>query len=142
MYVATPATLGTAAEAEQAILSGGAAEANDHSGHTGTGFVGGLYPGAAITVIVSVPDAGRHRVTVRYANWTGGQSPPYLTTTRTISLAAGGSTQQLSLPVTGSWDSWSTVTADVTLPAGDDVIQLLVGPNDSGSVNLDSVLVG
>jgi hypothetical protein len=141
MYVATPAPLGTATEAEKAILSGGATEANDHSGHTGTGFVGGLYTGATITAIVSVPTAGPHRVTIRYANWTGGQNPPYLTTTRTISLAAGGSTQQLSLPVTGSWDTWSTVTADVTLPAGDDVIQLVVGPNDSGSVNVDNLLV-
>ncbi|WP_194893174.1 NEW3 domain-containing protein [Catenulispora pinisilvae] len=142
VYVAAPVPAGTAAQAESSILSGGASVANDHTGYTGTGFVGGLYSGAAITAVVSVPSAGQHQVTVRYANWTGGQSPPYLTTTRTISLAAGGSTQQLSLPVTGGWDTWSTVTADVSLPAGDDVIQLLVGPNDSGSVNVDSVLVG
>lgn len=142
VLVAQPVGLGTTAEAESAILGGGAGVGGDHSGYTGTGFVDNLYGGATITIVVSVPTAGRYPVTVRYANWTGGQSAPYLTETRTISLAAGGATQQLSLPTTGSWDTWSTITADTTLPAGTDVIQLVVGPNDSGSINLDSVTVG
>jgi hypothetical protein len=59
-----------------------------------------------------------------------------------MSLVAGGSTQQLSLPTSGSWDTWSTVTANVTLPVGENVIQLAVGPNDSGSINVDSLTVG
>ncbi|SFJ42618.1 Trehalose and maltose hydrolase (possible phosphorylase) [Amycolatopsis sacchari] len=142
LYVAPPVPAGTVAEAEQAILSGGASTGRDHPGYTGTGFVDHLYGGAAITAVVSVPAAGPHRVTVRYANWTGGQNPPYLTETRTITLVAGGTARQLSLPVTGSWDTWSTVTADVPLPAGNDVVQLLVAPGDSGSINLDSLLVG
>jgi trehalose/maltose hydrolase-like predicted phosphorylase len=140
--VITPAALGATAEAEDAILTGGASVANNHSGYTGTGFVGNLYTGASATVAVSVPTAGQYPVTVRYANWTGGQNPPYLTETRTISLVAGGTTQQLSLPTTGSWDTWSTVTAEVDLPAGNDLVQLSVGPNDSGSINLDSLTVG
>ncbi|HEX4224229.1 MAG TPA: discoidin domain-containing protein [Pseudonocardiaceae bacterium] len=141
MYVATPVPARTTAEAEDAILGGGASTANDHAGYTGTGFVGNLYSGAAITSVVSVPTTGAHQVTVRYANWTGGENPPYLTETRTITLVAGGTAQQLSLPVTGSWDTWSTVSVNVALPAGDDVVQLLVGPDDSGSVNVDNLLV-
>jgi trehalose/maltose hydrolase-like predicted phosphorylase len=142
MYVATPAAVGSSVEAEDAILAGGAAVANNHSGYTGTGFVDNLYTGASITAIVSVPTAGTYPVTIRYANWTGGQNPPYLTETRTISLIAGGTTQQVSLPTTGSWDTWSTATANVTLAAGEDVVQLLVGPNDSGSINVDNLQVG
>ncbi|HEY4454338.1 MAG TPA: discoidin domain-containing protein [Pseudonocardiaceae bacterium] len=141
MYVASPVPAGTTVQAENAILSGGASTANDHLGYTGAGFVGNLYSGAAITAIVSIPTAGAHRVTVRYANWTGGENPPYLTETRTITLVAGGTAQQLSLPVTGSWDNWSTVTANVTLPAVNDVVQLLVSPDDSGSINIDNLLV-
>ncbi|MFI1094786.1 NEW3 domain-containing protein [Streptomyces sp. NPDC020917] len=142
VYVGTPAQPGTPLQAESAILSGGASVARDHPGYTGTGFVANLYTGAAVTGIVTVPAAGRYQVGIRYANWTGGQSAPYLTETRTISLTAGGSTQQVQLPVTGSWDTWSTVTAEVSLPAGTSTVQLAVGPDDSGSVNLDSLQVG
>jgi trehalose/maltose hydrolase-like predicted phosphorylase len=141
-YVEVPAAFGTTIQAANAILGGGASVATDHTGYTGTGFVDNLYTGASITAGVTVPTAGTYPVTVGYANWTGGQSAPCQTVTRTISLAAGASTQQLSLPVTGSWDTWSTVTADVTLPAGDDLIQLVVGPNDSGSINIDNLRAG
>lgn len=141
-YLATPTPLGTPAQAESAILGGGANVAHDHTGYTGSGFVGSLYNGATVSALVDVPEAGKYPVSVRYANWTGGQSAPYQTVTRTISLVAGGSAQQLQLPVTGSWDTWSTVTAEVSLPAGTSVVQLAVGPDDSGSFNLDSLQVG
>lgn len=142
VYVGTPAELGTPVEAESLFLSGGASTAHDHPGYTGTGFVGDLYLGAAVTDIVTAPTAGRYQVAIRYANWTGGQSAPYQTETRTLSLTAGGSTQQVQFPVTGSWATWSTVTAEVSLPAGTSTVQLAVGPDDSGSINLDSLQVG
>jgi carbohydrate binding protein with CBM6 domain len=72
-----------------------------------------------------------------------GQAPPLQNVTRTTSLTTGATTnpaaQQLSLPVTGSWDTWSAVTANVALPAGLDLVELSVGPDDSGSVNIDSL---
>ena len=132
---------GATVEAEDAILSGGAGVATDHANYTGGGFVDGLYSGADITANYSIPAAGAYQVTIRYANSTGGQNPPYQNVTRTISLVGSGTTQQVSLPVTGSWDTWSTATTTVDLPAGTDTIQLLVGPNDSGSINIDSVTV-
>jgi trehalose/maltose hydrolase-like predicted phosphorylase len=138
----TPAALGTTVQAEDGVLTGGASTASNHSGYTGTGFIQNLYPGAADTVAYKVPAAGSYPVTIRYANSLGGQSPPYQNVTRTVSIAAGGQTQQVSLPVTGSWDTWSTVTVNVNLPAGDDPIQMLVAANDSGSVNVDSITVG
>ncbi|MFJ8794116.1 carbohydrate-binding protein [Streptomyces sp. NPDC102462] len=61
--------------------------------------------------------------------------------TRTISLVAGDAQQQVQLPVSGSWDTWSTVTAAVNLPAGDALITLAVGLGDSGSVTIDSLTV-
>lgn len=96
--------------------------------------------------LVNVPTSGVYPVTVRYANSLGGQHPPLQNVTRTTSLTTGATTspttQQLSLPVTGSWDTWSTVTATVTLPAGFDLVELSVGPDDSGSVNIDSLTIG
>ncbi|MGQ4516487.1 carbohydrate-binding protein [Streptomyces sp. DW26H14] len=139
--VVTPAPLGSTIEAESGALSGGAQTARDHSGYTGSGFVANLYAGAADTVAVQVPAGGPRTLTIRYANSLGGQRPPLQNVTRTITLAAGGARQQVRLPVTGSWDTWSTVTVPVDLPAGDAPISLTVGPGDSGSVNVDSVTV-
>jgi hypothetical protein len=79
-----------------------------------------------------------HTVTVKTTG-PAAKASPYLTETRTISLVAGGTTQQVSLPTTGSWDTWSAVTAKADLSAGTDTIRLLVGPDDTGSINLDSV---
>lgn len=139
--VVTPSPLGATIEAEAGALSGGAQLAGDHGGYTGSGFVAGWYAGAADTVAVHVPAAGPRTVTLRYANSLGGQRPPLQNVTRTITLDAGGSRQQVQLPVTGSWDTWSTVTVPVDLPAGDVPITLTVGPADSGSVNIDSLTV-
>jgi trehalose/maltose hydrolase-like predicted phosphorylase len=139
--VVTPVALGSTMDAENGALSGGAVVANDHSGYTGSGFVAGLYAGATDAFLVHVPAAGTYTIAVRYANSWGGQQPPLQNVTRTISLTTPVGTQQLSLPVTGSWDTWATVTTDVTLPAGDDIVELSVGPNDSGSVNIDNLIV-
>jgi uncharacterized protein YbdZ (MbtH family) len=139
--VVTPSPLGSTVELESGAMSGGAQVASDHGGYTGSGFTAGWYAGASDTVAVHVPAAGPRTVTIRYANSLGGQRPPLENVTRTITLAAGGSRQQVQLPVTGSWDTWSTVTVPVDLPAGDVPITLEVGPADSGSVNIDSLTV-
>ncbi|WP_435129002.1 glycosyl hydrolase family 65 protein [Actinacidiphila sp. bgisy144] len=139
--VVTPSPLGSTIEAEDGALSGGAQPANDHGGYTGSGFVAGWYAGAAGTVAVDVPAAGPRTVTIRYANSLGGQRPPLENVTRTITLTAGGASHQVELPVTGSWDTWSTVTVPTDLPAGTDPITLTVGPTDSGSINIDSLTV-
>jgi hypothetical protein len=129
-------------QAEDGVLAGGASTASNHNGYTGTGFVQNLYPGASDTVAYQIPAAGSYPVTIRYANSLGGQSPPYQNVTRTVSVAVGGQTQQVSLPVTGSWDTWSTATVNLNLPSCDDPVQMLVTANDSGSVNVDSITVG
>jgi trehalose/maltose hydrolase-like predicted phosphorylase len=139
--VLPPCALQQPCEAEAGALRGGAQAAHDHNGYTGSGFVGNLYAGAGTTVGVDVDTAAAYDVTVRYANWTGGQNPPYLTETRTISLTAAGTTVELRLPTTGSWDTWGTASAVLNLPAGFDPLDLHVTATDTGSVNVDSLTV-
>ncbi|MBR7825127.1 carbohydrate-binding protein [Actinospica sp. MGRD01-02] len=144
--VIQPKALGATMQAEDGALGGGASVDGNHNGYTGTGFVDNWYEGASDTFLVTVPTAGVYPVSVRYANSLGGQAPPLQNITRTTSLTTGSltapTTQQLQLPVTGSWDTWGTVTEQVALPAGTDLIQLSVGPDDDGSVNIDSIAVG
>ncbi|TDD63285.1 DUF5110 domain-containing protein [Kribbella antibiotica] len=133
--------IGSACEAENGLLLGRASTAYDHTSHNGSGFVAGIEKaGAGITVNVSgVPAAGSYRLAVRYANATGGDGQ---NTTRTLSTqlndAAGPG---LSLPPTGSWDSWSTINTTVDLKAGTNSVTVRQSPTDSGKVNVDSIAV-
>ncbi|MHA6757096.1 carbohydrate-binding protein [Streptacidiphilus sp. PAMC 29251] len=138
---APPCDAGTACQAEAGLLAGGAATATNHNGYTGTGFLADLYPGASDTLLVNAPRTGTYTVGIRYANSTGGKNAPYVSKTRTVSLTLGGATTSVQLPVTGNWDTWNTVTLPVTLPKGANPIQLLVGPSNDGSVNIDSITV-
>ncbi|WP_282203867.1 carbohydrate-binding protein [Kitasatospora fiedleri] len=135
------ATTGTAPqggtlEAESAALSGGAVVAADHSGYTGSGFVGGFTDGnkGNATAAFTVPSgqAGTGSVTLRYANGTG--------SAKTLTLLVNGaSAGQVTLPATANWDSWATVQQAVTLAAGTNTVALKFTTADSGNVNLDSL---
>ena len=125
-------------EAEAATLGGGATVATDHSGYSGSGFVGGYVDankGAAQTTFkVAAATAGAKTLTLRYANGTG--------STKTLTLRVDGATQgQLTLPATANWDSWATITTNVTLAAGDHDIAVFFGSSDTGNVNLDKIEV-
>ncbi|TDD15812.1 carbohydrate-binding protein, partial [Kribbella turkmenica] len=134
-----PATAApTTYEAEAAALSGGAAAETDHPGYSGTAYVGGFtdpHKGtAAVTLTVTTPAAGTSTLTLRYANGTGSD--------KTLSLYVGGSRiRQLLLPATGSWESWTDFTTQVTLPAGSSAVSYRFDTTDSGNVNLDRVMV-
>ena len=124
-------------QAESATLSGGAVRATDHTGSTGTGFVGGYTDanrGTASTAF-SVPaaTAGTYSVALRYANGT--------TAGMTLTLAVDGATRQIGLPATADWDSWGTRTDAVTLSAGTHTLAYRFGSGDSGNVNLDAITV-
>ncbi|NUT37913.1 MAG: carbohydrate-binding protein [Hamadaea sp.] len=139
LLVATSATAGsTTYQAESAALSGGAAVATDHTGYTGSGFVGGYTDGnrgtAATTFSVTAAAAGSHQLTLRYANGTSAQM--------TLSLYVnGGKVGQISLPATANWDTWATRTDTVTLPSGGSTVAYRFDSADSGNVNLDSLTV-
>ncbi len=133
-----PASAADALEAENAVLSGGAVVQTDHSGYTGSGFVGGYTDGnkgnASTSFSVSSPKAGSGTVTLRYANGTG--------VAMTLSLYAGGTkVRQVSLPATSNWDTWSTAAEVVPMSAGTNTIAYKFDSTDSGNVNLDNLTV-
>jgi hypothetical protein len=131
------AAAGTTYEAESAALSGGAVVATDHTGYTGSGFVGGYTDGnlgnANTTFTVSA-SAGASTVAVRYANGTTAQ--------KTLSLYVNGTKlKQIALPATANWDTWATETETVTLNSGSNTVAYKFDTADSGNVNIDNILV-
>lgn len=122
-------------EAEQAALSGGAAVASDHTGYSGTGFVGGYVDankGSATTSFaVTATTAGTHTLALRYANGTG--------SAKTLTLLVDGAAQQITLPATANWSSWAVHTSTVPLSAGAHTVAIRFGGADSGNVNLDAL---
>lgn len=132
---AAPNTL----EAEAATLTGGTTIANDHTGYTGTGFVGGFTDGnkgnAAVQFAVTPAAAGSRELTFRYANGTGSD--------KTLSLYLNGTKlRQVTLPATSNWDTWGTKLEVVTLNAGSNAVRLQFDTTDSGNINLDNLVVG
>ncbi|HWD75783.1 MAG TPA: TIM-barrel domain-containing protein [Solirubrobacteraceae bacterium] len=129
-------------DAGAATLGSGATIATDHSGYDSiAGFIAGFGQGnqaSADWKVLGAP-AGQATVTVRYANYIGALGGP---APRTIDLTVNGTdVQTLTLPATSSWDAWSTVTAKVTLSAGDNTIGLLCAAADSCNVNADTLSV-
>ena len=132
---------GTVCQAEDGQLGGSAATAYDHANYTGSGFLAGLTAtGSSLTQNISaIPSAGSYQLAVRYANSTGGDG---LNETRTLSTSVDGSTgPTLSLPITGSWDTWSTASVTIPLSAGTHTIGITQTAGTSGNVNLDSLAV-
>jgi hypothetical protein len=132
---------GTACEAEDGLLGGAAATAYDHQNYTGSGFLAGFTAtGAALTQDVSaIPSAGTYQLSVRYANAQGGDGQSVSRTLSTTVDGAAGPT--LTLPVTGSWDTWSTASVTVALGVGTHTVGITRTAADSGNVNLDSLAV-
>lgn len=125
-------------EAESAALAGGAVVATDHTGFTGTGFVGGYIDAnrglASTTFTVSAASAGDHSAALRYANGIG--------SARTLSLYVNGmKLRQISLLASANWDTWVTAAETVTLNAGSNTLSYRFDAADSGNVNLDALSV-
>ncbi|GAA3624143.1 glycoside hydrolase family 31 protein [Lentzea roselyniae] len=137
-YPATPdralddCRFGTTCEAENGALTGAAAIADEHAGHTGTGFVAELVGGTKLSQRVSgVPAAGTYTVNLRYANGVGGDGRHE---PRTVLLNG----QAITLPTTANWATWATTAARIPLPAG--TSDLAVTCPDTGChVNLDTI---
>jgi subtilase family serine protease len=125
-------------EAEIGALSGGAAVQTDHTGYTGTGFVGGFTDAnkgnAQIAFAVSAATAGSNTLGLRYANGTG--------SSRTLSLYVNGTKiKQTTLAATANWDTWATQNETVTLNAGNNTVAYKYDTTDNGNVNVDSLTV-
>ncbi|MBK1811751.1 discoidin domain-containing protein [Clostridium sp. YIM B02505] len=125
-------------EAESATLSGGTTKATDHTGYTGSGFVGGYTDtnkGVASTQFtVNASSAGSYTLALKYANGTG--------STKTLSLYLNGTKQkQISLAATSNWDTWNTEVETVTLNSGNNTVAYKFDTTDSGNVNIDNLTV-
>ena len=133
-------TFGQACQAGAATLSGGAAIANDHHNYLSPpGFIAGLSAtGADASWQVLGAPAGNADVTIRYSNYVGALGGP---ASRTESLVVDGTTTQVTLPATTSWDAWSTVTVPVTLTAGTNTVALDCESSNDCNVNVDDIAV-
>ncbi|WP_229749648.1 TIM-barrel domain-containing protein [Flexivirga endophytica] len=132
-------TLGQLCEAEDLKLAGPTL-ATDHGGYTGRGFAAGFSAtGNSMTFDVKAADAATYDLALRYANSTGGDGQ---NVTRTLSVIVdNGSPTTISLPKTGSWDTWELAKAPVKLSAGTHTVKVVRGASDSGNVNVDSLAV-
>ncbi len=131
----TIGTIGGKYEAEQAALSGTAEIDTDHTGYSGTGFVGGYwYAGPATTFTVSVASAGWYDATLRYGNAMGNN--------RTLSIYVNGVDKiQSTFPNLSSWDRWSDKTETLYLNAGSNTISYKFDSDDTGNINLDYMTI-
>src|SRR6266511_1942275 len=104
------------------------------AGYTGTGFVNTANAvGAGVELTLTIGAAGNGTLVFRYANGT--------TSDRPASITVNGTTQAtLQFPPTGSWSTWSTQTATVSLVAGANVVRA-TATTAGGLANLDSLMV-
>ncbi|MFI5934115.1 TIM-barrel domain-containing protein [Actinoplanes sp. NPDC051494] len=130
---------GALCEAEELALDGPSV-ATDHRDFTGRGFAAGFEgTGASVAFAVTPAAAGTQDLTVRYANSTGGDGQNVARTlTVTVDGVAAGT---LTLPPTGSWDTWALASVPLNLTAGRHEVRIVRTATDSGSVNVDSLAV-
>jgi trehalose/maltose hydrolase-like predicted phosphorylase len=120
-------------------ISGGAFVERSHPGSVAGGYLAGLNNGGNPTVggagVIPIRDApaGKATLAVRYANGSGDP--------QTIHLGVNGTLQQLTLPSTGGWDDWATLTVPVTLTAGANTLKITVEEGDTARVNVDYLTV-
>ena len=116
-------------EAESATLSQ-AAVATNHSGFSGTGFVDYTnVAGGFVQWSVNAAAAGGATLTIRFANGSTAARPMDISVN-------GGAATSVSFPVTGSWDTWQTVTVPATLVAGSNTVRA-TATGAAGGPNVD-----
>jgi alpha-glucosidase len=127
-------------QANVAGWGGGAGFGNTAAGYSGFGYVSGLGAvGARVVFGVAAATAGNTKITLRYA----AQGAATLTLAATSeSGTAGGSPVQVSLPSTGSWNTWATASVQVPLVQGTNVLTIEHASGDSGEVYLDWIEAG
>jgi endoglucanase len=110
-YVAVPAVVRAQAYCQ---MSGVQAEATSDTG--GGSDVGYIDAGDWMTYTVNVPSAATYTVKYRVASLNGGGLIQ-------LERGGGGATYgSLAVPATGGWQNWTTITHDVALPAGKQII--------------------
>ncbi len=117
-------------EAEDRTASSGCAEASNHAGFTGSGFMD--YGGQGTWIEwndVDAPRAGTRALTFRYANGSG--SPR-----RASVIVNGNAIGEVPFAPTGAWTTWDEVAIDAPLRAGTNAIRVIAATSRGGP-NLD-----
>jgi hypothetical protein len=109
----------------------------EHSnpGYTGTGYANTYNAsGQGVNWKISIPSSGTYTLAWRYANHTLVDNPGR--------LLVNGSTviSSISFPDTGGWSTWSLVSVDYYLTAGENSIRL-EATGDYGLANIDYLMV-
>jgi poly(3-hydroxybutyrate) depolymerase len=109
---------------------------NNNGGFTGTGFANpNNVQGAAVVWAVDAASSGRYVLNFRYANGgTANRNGALL-----INSGSNGN-YTLSLPVTAGWTDWKTVSIEVDLVQGNNLVQLS-SLTAEGLPNIDSLSV-
>ncbi|WP_246850573.1 family 16 glycoside hydrolase [Nocardioides xinjiangensis] len=112
----------------------------EHAGYSGTGYVGGFeVDGASVTFDVTATAAGYHNVKLGYANGPN----PQPNQTKVMSVYVNGVfAKKLSLPPFATWKEWGSVTDQLELRAGANVVKIQRDAGDNGNVNIDYLDLG
>ncbi len=104
---------------------------NNNAGFTGTGFANANnVANSGINWRINTPSAGTYTLTWRYANGGGADRPSRLLVNGSTTLTS------ISFPATTDWTTWTTVSVNVSLPAGT-VNLRLESINATGPANID-----
>lgn len=129
-------------QAEDAVLLGGTRKASDHTGYTGSGFVGGYdnNGSGAVTFNIDVAEAAEYYIDFRYsAGDVGGWAK-----NRTMGLSVNGASSQIVFAGTdSSWNTWEEKIIKVQLNAGRNSISVknITSDNNDDCINLDKISV-
>ncbi len=122
-------------EAEDAILSGSARVAYDHTGYSGSGFICGYgNVGAKALFTVIAPQAGNYTIHIRYSNASEAK--------KSLSIYVNGiKIKQTFFTRLSNWDTWEDDYEALYLNEGINTISLQRDDDDGGTVNLDNITV-
>ncbi|WP_227793639.1 discoidin domain-containing protein [Paenibacillus guangzhouensis] len=128
------AGIGQKAEAEDAVLSGGAKKGSSQSGYSGTGYVEGLASaGAAVKFTASVSATLNYEVTLRYANRSTSDS--------TLGVYINGVKRGTATFPGSASGAWADKKEMFVLDAGDNTIEYRFDAGDQGTVYIDYMIV-
>ncbi|SFW72875.1 carbohydrate-binding protein [Amycolatopsis australiensis] len=128
LYRVSAAGGATRYEAESATLSAGGTVDANHAGFSGTGFANAANAvGSYVEWRVTGPASA---LTFGYANGSTAARPVDIAVDGTVTAAG------VAFPPTGAWTTWSTVTRQLSLPAGSHTVRVTATTAD-GPANLD-----